>query len=216
MKLLTANLLNGGATPSAVEALLDRVRPDVLVAQEMGTNLAGVFSRYAEFGEMAPSDDNRGRALLGLESLECRRLPLPWRDATIARTRIDGEPVLIVGVHLANPIDGLKAVPRRRAQIRALEPIITSSDRCLLVGDLNATPAWPAYRRLRADLDDLIDDWAREAGIRPPRTWSPRPGWPALLRIDHVLGRGVRVTDHRVHDVEGSDHRALEVTLEPA
>ena len=215
MKLLTANLLNGGASPSAFEALLERVRPDVLVAQEMGTNLTEVFARYAAYGEMAPSDDNRGRALLGLEPFECRRLPLPWRDATVADMAIDGKPLRVIGVHLANPIDGIKAVPRRAAQIRALQPIIESSDRCLLVGDLNATPAWPAYRRLRAGLDDLIDDWARQAGRRSPRTWGPRPGWPTLLRIDHVLGRGVRVTDHRVHEVEGSDHRAVEVTLEP-
>ncbi len=212
---MTVNLLNGGADPAALERLLSHVRPDVVVAQEVGTNVAAVLQAYAPHGQLVPSEDNRGRALLSIHPIECRRLALPWRDGTLARVRFDGHEVTIVGVHLANPIDGIKAVPTRRAQLRELEPVIASADRCVLAGDLNATPLWPAYRRLVSHLDDPIADWARSRGERLHRTWGPRPGWPALLRIDHVLGRGVRVVDHRVHPVEGSDHRAVEVTIVP-
>jgi endonuclease/exonuclease/phosphatase family metal-dependent hydrolase len=80
---------------------------------------------------------------------------------------------------------------------------------------MNATPAWPAYRRLRTRLRDGISDARRREGASVERTWSLRPGWPAMLRIDHILTAGVRLEDAVVHRVDGSDHRAVAATIRP-
>jgi endonuclease/exonuclease/phosphatase (EEP) superfamily protein YafD len=86
------------------------------------------------------------------------------------------------------------------------------------VGDLNATPNWPAYRRLRGRFDDAAEQAARRVGRAPGRTWGPWPGSPRLLRIDHVLVQGLVGTGSRVLPLRGSDHSALvaELDLPPA
>jgi endonuclease/exonuclease/phosphatase family metal-dependent hydrolase len=58
--------------------------------------------------------------------------------------------------------------------------------------DLNATPAWPAYRRLAERLRDAAREHAAALGARPERTWGPWHGAPRLLRIDHVFASGAR------------------------
>ena len=81
------------------------------------------------------------------------------------------------------------------------------------MGDLNATPLWPVYRRLTRRLQDGA--WDRRARQRRAARADvgPWPGAPRLLRIDHVLVRGVTVSAVRVVDLPGSDHSALVVDL---
>jgi endonuclease/exonuclease/phosphatase family metal-dependent hydrolase len=74
---------------------------------------------------------------------------------------------------------------------------------------MNATPVWPAYRRLTSMLTDGI----AEAGASR-RTWGPFWWSPRMLRIDHVLvSSGVRVLDAHVRTVRGSDHSAVVVDI---
>jgi endonuclease/exonuclease/phosphatase (EEP) superfamily protein YafD len=84
----------------------------------------------------------------------------------------------------------------------------------VVCGDLNATPVWPAYRRLAERLRDVVHHHAASAGARAPRTWGPWHGAPRLLRIDHVFATGGRVLDLQTVPVEGSDHSALVVDFE--
>ena len=83
----------------------------------------------------------------------------------------------------------------------------------VVAGDFNATPAWPAYRQVTSRLDDLVLDHKASLGAKPERTWAWRPGWPRMLRIDHVFGSGVTVFDCLVAPVAGSDHHAVVVDL---
>ena len=79
----------------------------------------------------------------------------------------------------------------------------------LVVGDLNAAPGWPSYRRFRGHLEDgatLVADRHRR---RPEMTWSLRPGGRALMRIDHILVTGVTVLDLTTIRIDTSDHRAF-------
>lgn len=213
MKLLSANLYNGRARSDSLIELIDAVRPDVLVAQEVGLDAAGVIRERFAHGAVEGADDNTGRALVAGAPIRVESLPLALRDGYRGMTELDGDPLEIVVVHLANPVDGISALRLRRRQVGEIESAIAGLDRCLVVGDLNATPMWPAHRRLRRSLVDLVDGWADAAGTSPPRTWGPTPRSPAVLRIDHVLGRGVEVIDHRVHRIDGCDHRAVEVEL---
>jgi endonuclease/exonuclease/phosphatase (EEP) superfamily protein YafD len=76
----------------------------------------------------------------------------------------------------------------------------------LLIGDFNATVDQPTMRAL---LDDGYTDAALARGRGWQPTWRSRGYGPALT-IDHVLVDGsTAVEDVTVHEVPGSDHRAL-------
>ena len=103
---------------------------------------------------------------------------------------------------------------KRRQQVLTRESKLReTTGPTLLVGDLNSTPVWPAYRRLTTLLDDGVAEWARRTGRRPRRTWGYRPWMPAMLRIDHALVRDVKVQNCQVRRITGADHRALIVDV---
>lgn len=212
MRLTTVNLWSGRADPPALARFLDSVQPDVVAAQEVGTDVVDVLSGSHPHGVVEGRDDVMGRALVATTPIEVHDLPMPARSGL--RTTVDG--VRVIAVHLANPVDGLASVGVRRRQVDAVLGEARGEHRVVVVGDMNATPIWPAYRRLRRELADGVADWAAATGRRPSRTWSKVPYGPALLRIDHVLTRGMVVTDCRVDRVEGSDHFAVTVDVEAA
>ena len=214
IRVMTVNLLNGRADPGSLAAVLDEVAPEVVAAQEVGANAAAVLTDRYPHGVVEPDDDHMGRALVSRRPIEVSHLPLPYRSGLVGRLDIDGVAVEVVCVHLANPIAPPRGrVPERRRQLAVLEPVLRRPLRRILMGDLNATPVWPAYRRLTVHLDDVVAAWAEQVGARPPRTWGHRPWWPAVLRIDHVLAKGFVALDVTTRRIRGSDHRALVVDL---
>lgn len=217
MRVLTVNLWNGGADPFALAELVEREAPDVVAAQELASDAAEVLGSRLPHGWVEPAFDHTGRALVSRHPMPVTPLHLPGRAGLSGRVSADGEEVRVLGVHLTNPLDGLDAVGLRRRQVAALETVINAEPgRIVLCGDLNATSAWPAYRRLARSLVDAPLQAARRAGERPAATWSYRPWWRPVLRIDHVLVRGMVATAARVLPMPGSDHRVLVVDLVPA
>ena len=85
--------------------------------------------------------------------------------------------------------------------------------RRVLCGDLNATPLWPAYRRLVGYYSDGIVRARKREGRRPVRTWGPTTYGPRLLRIDHVLVSGLVVTAAATVRIDGSDHLGVVADL---
>jgi endonuclease/exonuclease/phosphatase family metal-dependent hydrolase len=215
LRVMTANLLNGAGSPAMLEELLNRFQPDVMGAQELSVNQAEVMERHFSFGVVKPQDDNEGKGLMSQREMYPDLLPLPYRDALTATIDVDGASVDIVSLHIANPIDGrYGSLHHRRRQIKAIVPRLTVPGRRILMGDLNSTPAWPAYRRLRRHMDDSVADWSQSNSVRPQRTWAYRPNWLPMLRIDHVFTTGLAATVVNVLKIQGSDHRALIVDLE--
>lgn len=217
MRVLTANLYTGRADVSSFEAVIDRERPDVVVCQEVGTDAAEMLERRFTHGVVVGDDlHNTGRAMVSQHPIDVGEVDMAHRPGLAARLAVDGIGVELIGVHLANPVMGIGAVLDRRRQVSAvLDRLDRRGTPAVVVGDMNATPAWPAYRRLRTRLRDGVSDARRDRGLRTERTWSGRPGWPALLRIDHILTAGVRLTDVTVGEVAGSDHRAVAATVVP-
>jgi endonuclease/exonuclease/phosphatase (EEP) superfamily protein YafD len=82
-----------------------------------------------------------------------------------------------------------------------------------VLGDFNASPAWPVYRKVAKRLEDLAVTHARIRSARPARTWARWVGGPRLFRIDHCFGHGVAVDAFSVVEIRGSDHSALVVDL---
>jgi vancomycin resistance protein VanJ len=215
VRLVTVNLYNGRAVPRDLARFIDAIRPDIVCAQEVGPDSGRILRRVFPFGQVEPALDPSGRALVGKLPIDVVPLDLPWRGGYQTELDLGGARTRLMAVHLANPIDRRSSIPARRRQLAALDEVLGGTDPLVLVGDLNSTPLWPAYRHLRRHLDDAVADWAERAGVRPGATWSKVPRWPAILRIDHVLTRGVRVTECRVERIAGVDHRAVVVDLGP-
>jgi endonuclease/exonuclease/phosphatase family metal-dependent hydrolase len=220
VRVLSANLANGRAHADAFAALVDDVAPDVVVVQELDPGQAEALARVMPFGKLEPARDHHGMGIALREPGTIRRLPLPYRGAFVAELPLAGDDTLeVVNLHLAAP--HVQPLPRRlrerRGQLRDVLAYldVTPRRRRILAGDLNATPLWPAYRRLRARFDDAAIEAARRLGRRPARTWGPWPGSVRLLRIDHVLVRGLIAREARVLPLRGSDHSALLAELEP-
>lgn len=209
LRVLSANLYNGRADPASLARLLDEMRPDVVAAQELAPNAAEVIADRLPHGLVSPALDHTGSAIAARFPLEVRRIPLPHRGALVAQ-----ESITIWCVHLANPVDAPPPLRKRRQQVLTLESKLReTTGPTLLVGDLNSTPVWPAYRRLTTLLDDGVAEWACRTGRRPRRTWGYRPWMPAMLRIDHALVRDVKVQNCQVRRITGADHRALIVDV---
>jgi endonuclease/exonuclease/phosphatase (EEP) superfamily protein YafD len=146
-----------------------------------------------------------------------QRFTLAGRDAYVgeATARASGEPVTVVNVHIIAPhmASPWKVATLRRRQVRDLETYLRSAPRpLLLVGDLNATPLWPVYRRLATVLTDAAVEAARRERRRPSRTWG-LPFGPRLFRIDHALVDGMIVEKVQLVPVPGSNHHALVVDV---
>jgi len=166
---------------------------------------------------LAPRDDYDGGGIALARPGEVGRIPLAHRDGFRVTLRPEAWPELtapleILGVHIHAPHASLgrglvRRPPQLRDLLRHLEAPAPGGR--VVVGDFNATPLWPLYRRMTRRMTDAAVDLARREGRRPERTWGPRPGGSALLRIDHGFVEGVAPERFQVVSVEGSDHRAL-------
>ena len=216
--MLTCNLYNGTADPRALAAVLASTTPDVVVAQELAPNAADVLAAALPYGRLDPALNSTGIgiALRYPGAVE----PFAMRQRDGLSTILDPAqwPTLhsaleVVTVHLANPIDRPLGQTRRlrRSQVASIVGHVARMTQPLVVaGDLNATPAWPVYRRLTRVMRDGVHDTGTVK-----RTWGPRWWWPRLLRIDHVLVRGgVRVVRAETISIRGSDHSGLLVDLD--
>jgi len=217
LRILSANLWHGRADAAAFAALVRELDVSVLAVQELGPRQADALAHLLPHGKLEPTPDGDGLGIALRNPAEVRRLALPQRDALVARLSPGSWPGLeqsleVVNAHLANPVIGMPAVwGYRRGQVAGLAAYLAHAEPCprVLVGDLNSTPGWPAYRRLAAQLDDAALLTAARRGRTPEPTWGPYPGAPRLLRIDHVLVDAFDVLDFRVVALPGSDHSAV-------
>lgn len=224
LRILTANLLNGRARPDAIAEVVHSHRVDVAAFQELGPAQAAAIAAVLPHGKLEPALDHNGMGIALRRPGEVRRLPLPHRDARVAELAAADwgtrHAVEIVNLHVQAPhsVWPWVARARRRAQVSGVTRYLTASPRPsrVLVGDLNATAIWPAYRRLADHLPDAAVHHARRRGDRPRRTWGPWPGAPRLLRIDHVLASGLEPLHVETIGIAGSDHHAVLVELRVA
>lgn len=218
-RLMTVNLLDDRCDISHFASVLERVDPDVIVTQELGPLCAGVVASAYPNHRLRPALNFLGRGIATKFEARFGDIDMPGRDGTSAVLDVDGQTVRLAGVHLLNPIafPWWVSVAQRRRQLEGLFGWLEEGDTSpvLVAGDFNASPLWPAYKQVAARLTDVVDDRATREGLETEPTWGWRPGWPRMLRIDHVFGNGVRAIDAAVHTVEGTDHAAVVVDLEP-
>jgi endonuclease/exonuclease/phosphatase family metal-dependent hydrolase len=221
-RIVSANLWNGAADPDAFAELVAGLHADAVALQEMTPEQADAVARVMPYGQLDPARDFNGMGIALREPATVRRIGLPLRDARVAHvqwerpagTRLELE---ILNVHMQAPHSPptWTAMRTRRGQMRGVIRHLRASPhrRRVVVGDLNATPLWPVYRRLAAGLTDAAIAAARRHGRSVQPTWGPWPGAPRLLRIDHALVHGVAVTDFQVVPITGGDHSAIVVDI---
>jgi endonuclease/exonuclease/phosphatase family metal-dependent hydrolase len=220
LRVLSANLLNGGADPPALARLVETLAVDVVAVQELTPDQADSLARVLPYGKLEPLRNHQGMGIALRRPGAVSRVPLPHRSALAAQVEVEGCPggsVEVLNVHIAAPHRPPPwwALPVRRGQLRALEAYLDGTPRPhrALVGDLNSTRFWPLYRRLLQRFRDAAVEAAARNGGRTARTWGPWPGAPRLLRIDHALVAGLEVRGVRVEPIAGSDHSAIVVDL---
>jgi endonuclease/exonuclease/phosphatase family metal-dependent hydrolase len=215
---MTANVLEDAVDTRYLGDLIDRLVPDLVLFQEMTEGAAGVLADRFEYHFLFPSEEFEGRGVASRWEAECGSIDLPWRPGTWARVVVEGKALVAAGVHMSNPIKfpPWRSVRKRQDQVDALLAWADrqDADALIVAGDMNASPAWPMYRRLTDRLDDLAVVAAERSGAPPEPTWGWRPGWPRMLRIDHIFGSGVEAIATQVEPIRGSDHHALIVDVE--
>jgi endonuclease/exonuclease/phosphatase family metal-dependent hydrolase len=196
--------------------VLEIIDPDVFVVQELGHKTADVIASRFPHHDLRPDLDSKGRGIASRLPAQFGEIPLPWRPGTWASVEHGSAGFLVGNIHFRNPIvfPWWRSARIRRGQLAALlawaedevgdEPFV-------LAGDMNASPSWPIYRRLAQRWEDLVSTSAADG--QPAPTWAWRPGWPRLLRIDHVFGEGARAVTTQVVPIRGSDHAAVVVDL---
>ncbi len=224
IRILSANLWNGGADPEAFADLVAALAVDAVCVQELTPAQADALARVMPHGELHPDEHFTGMGIALRRPAKIHRVPLACRDLRVA-TLDPGEwpdlsmPLELANLHMAAPhtMRPRLGLALRVRQMRDLVPWLgrrRGPTQRVLVGDFNATPVWPVYRRIAAHLSDAASLVARRQGERPRNTWGPWSGSPRLLRIDHAMIDGVEVDDFRVVHVPGSDHSAIVVDVD--
>jgi endonuclease/exonuclease/phosphatase (EEP) superfamily protein YafD len=222
LRIVSANLWNGRADAESFAGLVGELGADVVLVQELGFRQAEALARVLPHGQLDPADDYTGLGIALRRPAEVWRLPLPCRDARVTEVEIraasgTAESVEIINVHIQAPHLAFSPITYRQrwGQLRGIVRYLdaTPRPRRAVLGDLNATPVWPVYRRLAARLNDAAVEWARRHGREPERTWGPWPSAPRLLRIDHAFVRGLVPRGFRTLRFAGADHSALVVDV---
>lgn len=219
LRVLTANLLAGRAEVPALVRIVRERAIDVVAVQEFTPSAAAELDRHG-MAELMPH--RRLNPVVGTEGsgLYSRH---PLTDTGVRRNeggftqaygtvRVPGGPPVIV--ESAHP-----AAPYSIAMVRWWRIDLANQPRAtpdgpirILAGDFNATLD---HAPLRALLDSGYQDAADAAGAGLTGTWGPYDGdrIPPVT-IDHVLvDRRVGVRNVWVHELPGSDHRAVAAEL---
>lgn len=218
IRVLSANLWYGKADSEGLAELIRHHGVDVFAAQELGYDNAEAISSELPFGVLEPTDHFNGMGIALRRPARYSQIPLalrPARRAVLDPADWDGlaRPLDFVNVHFQAPhsMTPFPAAHVRHRQVTALERFFDTnpSDARLVVGDYNATPLWPLYRRMARRFSDGAIQSAQREGRNVAPTWGPTAESRRLLRIDHAMVRGLEVENFRVIDIPGSDHSGL-------
>ena len=208
----TSNVYFGRADPAAVVALVRSKRVDVLALVEVTPELRRALRR-AGLDRLLPYAIDESAPRASGASLLSRRPLRRLRAARRPARRESFAPFAATAgleLQVAHPSPPINA-PDHAAWERILREQPAAAPARVVLGDLNATLD---HRELRRVLGRGWRDAADEVGAGWRPTWPVRGSRALPLTIDHVLvGPGIRVEDVSVHEVRGSDHRAVVARL---
>ncbi len=219
VRVYVANLYVLNPEPWRAVSSIARERPDVLALVEVGPrHLRALGPTLARYPHRLTAVDGAFRGgtprIVVASRFPIRTLANARRDGlavTEVAIEAPGVPFRLIATHLTRPwpFDDPQAQTR---QVDRLARRINAGDveRTLVVGDFNAVPAGAVLRRL-----------SRRASLTPVA--APTGTWPAFapfgfrVSIDNALaGRALSLSDRRVGEPTGSDHRPIVFEVRPA
>ncbi len=224
LRVMTANLFLGQADAEAVVDLVRDQRIDLLSLQELTPEEYRALRR-AGLRRLLPEEvaytasASSGAGLFSRWPLaHVGRIPgsIDLLQMPRAQLRVPGSgTVKVVDVHPLPPTDSQQVSHWQRG-LSSLPSADPDGAVRLLLGDFNATLDHEALREV---LDRGYVDAADAVGKGLTPTWPRGHLLPPIVTIDHVLvDERVRVSDVGVHDIPGTDHRAVtaDLVLPPA
>ncbi len=223
LTVMSFNVLLGGQPAGPALDAIEAAAPDILCLQEMTPELAEMFKarlgklyphRYFKPGRMTQGMGIASRyPLLGGKVLT---LGLTYLPAVSATVRLQSGEIRVACAHLMPPLARFKKSVNvwkryfrneaiRVGQVAELLKHLDGMDMpAIIMGDMNEWLGQAAMAELAKA--GFRDSCAGPDGRCGP-TWPGRTlSWPAIFRVDHILGRGVRFTDSAVLEAGGSDH----------
>ena len=207
-RLFFANILGTNSNYERLKQSILAADADIVLLVEVRSNhmerLLPALSGYPNWFAQ-PHFKNYGLAIfsrLPLESVEAQAFDERCTPALVARLRLDGTPMTLVGIH-PYPPKSRKQAARRNHQLAMTTAFIQAQPgELFLAGDFNSTSWSHAFGQLLRQTH-LLDS---RQGI------GLQPSWPAgnvLLRIpiDHVLHTpGIHIQGRKLGQPTGSDH----------
>jgi endonuclease/exonuclease/phosphatase (EEP) superfamily protein YafD len=217
-KLLLFNVNYGNTRHAEVVRFVEAERPDVVVLQEVNAawlrGIEGLAATYPHAVAQAQEGDGSGLALLGRAPFEEARVVYVGsedRPGIRARFKVGGSVVSLLTLHPRAPLRPGHFEARNRQLLAGAEFVRALPEPKIFVGDFNATPWSPYFKRIEAETG--LADARKGFGLLP--TW---PVWnrvaPLMLPVDHCLvSRDVTVLGVERGPALGSDHLPLVVRL---
>lgn len=215
LRVLTANVLGGGAAAADLVTLARDQHVDVLALQELTPEFVAAADA-AGLAQLLPYRVNYAGPGVGGSGLFSRH-PLrddglrmnPWGFGQ-ARGELSvpgARPVLIESVHPVAPY-ARHAVPQWRSSYSNEPRATPDGPQRILIGDFNATLDHSPLRKL---IDSGYRDAADVLGEGLTGTWGPYDGDPIPpVVLDRVLAdRRIGIRHYQVFDLRGSDHRPV-------
>ncbi|MHA6628313.1 endonuclease/exonuclease/phosphatase family protein [Pseudonocardia sichuanensis] len=217
LRVLAFNTFEGDADVDAVARLIEATRPDAVALVEAGDDYAERLAPLVEPLGYALHPTESRRDVQGVTAVVSDRLgdvdvrigeetsSFPYVEVTGGGL---GE-LRFVAFHSVAPVPG--SVPDWNSDLALLPQWCSGPTPAVVAGDFNATLDHSALRAGTAGCGDAGEQ--RGAGLVP--TWGPSPRIRGLgPQIDHVFATdGITAETFDVHDVAGSDHRAVVTTL---
>jgi endonuclease/exonuclease/phosphatase (EEP) superfamily protein YafD len=214
LRVMTSNVLFGGADANEVVRLVRENRVDVLALQEFteGSQAAlkaAGLETILPFNQLAPEPGASGSGLYSrydFAEQAAKRNDGGFQQAHAAVQVPGAGTIYVESVHPLAPSHP-DTIPGWSADLRDQLPAEGGLPKILL-GDFNATLD---HKLLRDVIATGYRDAADAVGKGWIATWGPYDGDPIPpVTIDHVLvDERIGVKDVQVHDVRDSDHRAV-------
>jgi endonuclease/exonuclease/phosphatase (EEP) superfamily protein YafD len=216
LTVLSFNTYEGTADVDALAALITTTRPDLIALPESARRFSDKLAPLVPGYRFAPSGD-RGRDVNGVTAAVRADLG----DVAVQVDRTTNFPsVQLSGAGLGSlRFVAFHSVAPTRGEIPQWIHDLSSLGRwcddrgggpVIIAGDFNATLDHSVFRSATQGCTDA----AERTGEGLVGTWPTRvPRWMGT-QIDHVIfARGVAAETLSVHDIPGSDHRALVTRL---
>ncbi len=223
LKVLALNTFEGRADVGELAALIRSEQPDVISLEETGrrfsTRLAPLiepmgYRLYPSTGAGGADVDNVTAGVserLGNVDVQVGHDTAAFPDVVVTGGGLGS--LQFVAFHAVAPTPG--SVPDWVSDLEYLQRWCAAPSPAVVVGDFNATLDHSALRSGTAGCGDAASQ--RGEGLTP--TWGPYSFGPSVRavigpQIDHVFATaGIAAEEFAIHDVAGTDHRAVTSTL---